>query len=83
MDAIQKKKQIDLIDIVSGLREDRMGMIQHTSQYKFAYQAAVNYAMKLYPEAGIFTTASNSSTEVFGEKLKADSMRKNGAVREF
>lgn len=37
MDAIKSKSKVDLNDIVEHLREDRMGMIQHTSQYKFAY----------------------------------------------
>lgn len=37
MDAIKSKRNVDLNDIVEHLREDRMGMIQHTSQYKFAY----------------------------------------------
>lgn len=37
MDAIKSKRKVDLNDIVEHLREDRMGMIQHTSQYKFAY----------------------------------------------
>jgi len=78
MDAIKSKSKVDLNDIVEHLREDRMGMIQHTSQYKFAYQASVNYALTVFPDAGIFTEASNLSSEPFSEKLKADSMRKNG-----
>ena len=79
MDAIKSKNKVDMNDIVVQLREDRMGMIQHTSQYKFAYQASVNYALKVFPDVGIFTEASNLSAEPFNEKLKADSMRKNGA----
>ena len=79
MDAIKSKNKVDMNDTVVQLREDQMGMIQHTSQCKCAYQASVNYALKVFPDVGIFTEASNLSAEPFNEKLKADSMRKNGA----
>ena len=78
MDAIKSQSKVDMNDIVLHIRQDRMGMIQHTSQYKFAYQASVNYALTVFPDAGIFTEAANSSSAPFSEKLKADSMRKNG-----
>eukprot|EP00039_Didymoeca_costata_P000943 m.48238 g.48238 ORF g.48238 m.48238 type:complete len:874 (-) comp10559_c0_seq1:46-2667(-) len=46
MKAIQNQDQVDIIELISQLREDRMLLIQHTSQYKFAYQACIQYARK-------------------------------------
>eukprot|EP00041_Stephanoeca_diplocostata_P015263 m.291283 g.291283 ORF g.291283 m.291283 type:complete len:502 (+) comp19976_c0_seq63:1441-2946(+) len=42
--AIADKDRVDLIDIIKKCREDRMAIVQHTVQYKFAYQACINYA---------------------------------------
>jgi protein tyrosine phosphatase len=47
MNAIIAKQKVDINAIVYNIRQDRMGMIQHTSQYKFAYQASVNFARQL------------------------------------
>ena len=41
---MQARAKVDITDIVRQLREDRMGMVQHTSQYKFIFQAALDYA---------------------------------------
>ena len=38
--AMQARAKVDITDIVRQLREDRMGMVQHTSQYKFIYQVS-------------------------------------------
>jgi hypothetical protein len=36
MDAIEISKRVDLIEIIRQIREDRMALVQHTVQYKFA-----------------------------------------------
>ena len=40
--AVRFKEPIDILKIVDNIREDRMCMIQHTEQYRFAYQAALD-----------------------------------------
>jgi hypothetical protein len=37
---------VDLLRIVKELREDRMAMVQHSAQFKFAWQAVVDYSRK-------------------------------------
>ena len=44
MDAIKQGNKVDLVELIHHIREDRMTMVQHTVQYKFAYQACINYA---------------------------------------
>jgi len=46
MERIKSRSKVDLNVLVSELREDRMALVQHSSQYKFAYQACINYAKK-------------------------------------
>eukprot|EP00048_Salpingoeca_helianthica_P020789 m.8525 g.8525 ORF g.8525 m.8525 type:complete len:637 (+) comp5240_c0_seq1:233-2143(+) len=44
-------KPVDMVSIVAGLREDRMSMVQHSLQYKFAIQACLLYARHYHPFA--------------------------------
>jgi len=44
IEALQKGEPVDLTAVVAELRQDRMALIQHDSQYKFAYQGVVQYA---------------------------------------
>eukprot|EP00041_Stephanoeca_diplocostata_P026826 m.730088 g.730088 ORF g.730088 m.730088 type:complete len:885 (+) comp23052_c2_seq4:343-2997(+) len=46
MDAIKDRDVVDLLEIIDTLRDDRTSLVQHPIQYKFAYQACVNYAKK-------------------------------------
>ena len=45
-DALRTGEPVDVRDVVAELREDRMSLIQHPSQYAFAYQGAVLYARR-------------------------------------
>ncbi len=38
--------QADLLALIAGDREDRMALVQHTSQYKFAYQVRSSSATR-------------------------------------
>eukprot|EP00040_Diaphanoeca_grandis_P014569 m.74029 g.74029 ORF g.74029 m.74029 type:complete len:881 (-) comp24616_c0_seq1:127-2769(-) len=44
MNAIWRADKVDLNHIIKTVREDRMALVQHTVQYKFAYQAVINFA---------------------------------------
>jgi len=44
MNAIWRADKVDLNKIIKSVREDRMALVQHTVQYKFAYQAVINFA---------------------------------------
>lgn len=35
---------VDIVDLIGTIREDRMALVQHTIQYKFAYQACCLFA---------------------------------------
>lgn len=39
-------QDVDLNDLIQAAREDRMCLVQHTSQYKFAHEACVNFAKR-------------------------------------
>lgn len=58
--AIARQQKVDIIDIVKRCREDRMAIVQHTIQYKFAYQACINYAESVLEknDGEIFALAS-------------------------
>lgn len=45
IDAYKQKQKIDINAIVRRMREDRMALIQHTNQYKFAWAAAADYVV--------------------------------------
>lgn len=45
IDAYKQKQIIDINAIVRRMREDRMALIQHTNQYKFAWAAAADYVI--------------------------------------
>eukprot|EP00055_Hartaetosiga_balthica_P017296 m.114810 g.114810 ORF g.114810 m.114810 type:complete len:1000 (+) comp9283_c5_seq1:123-3122(+) len=44
MRGIENGDVIDINKIIAELREDRMALVQHVNQYKFCYQAVVEYA---------------------------------------
>lgn len=39
--------KVDLCELISQIREDRTLLVQHTIQYKFAYQACMDYAKSI------------------------------------
>ncbi|EDQ84898.1 uncharacterized protein MONBRDRAFT_39070 [Monosiga brevicollis MX1] len=39
--------KVDVLSIVADIREDRMAMVQHVVQYRYLYQAVVEYAERL------------------------------------
>mmetsp|Transcript_27038 Transcript_27038/g.81045 ORF Transcript_27038/g.81045 Transcript_27038/m.81045 type:complete len:502 (-) Transcript_27038:86-1591(-) len=44
MDAIKQRKEVDLIQLIDEIREDRMALVQHVAQYRFAWQACITFA---------------------------------------
>ena len=40
----QGSSNVDIVDLIGIIREDRMNLVQHTIQYKFAYQACCFFA---------------------------------------
>lgn len=54
-------------------------MVQHTSQYKFAYQACVAYAFKRWgDDAKVLTIAGMGTDSRVGAELKRQSLQKDG-----
>eukprot|EP00040_Diaphanoeca_grandis_P037152 m.240647 g.240647 ORF g.240647 m.240647 type:complete len:909 (-) comp33766_c0_seq1:82-2808(-) len=51
--AMQDRKRVDILKTIDAIRCDRMGLIQHTNQYKFVYQAALDYARTRFSSANI------------------------------
>jgi len=43
---------VDLVDLIQAAREDRMCMVQHTSQYLYAHEACVSFAKRHVTSAG-------------------------------
>jgi len=83
IEALMKRPpdQVDINEIVYQIREDRMGMIQHTSQYKFAYQACVDFAIRLFGrEAKLLSIAKNTNLNL-SDGMRRESMKKNGAYK--
>lgn len=46
MTAMTQSAHVDIVGLIGRCREDRMAMVQETAQYKFAYQACIEYATK-------------------------------------
>eukprot|EP00035_Acanthoeca_spectabilis_P030944 m.11809 g.11809 ORF g.11809 m.11809 type:complete len:814 (+) comp4473_c0_seq2:296-2737(+) len=44
MNAIKARNEVDIIRLIEEIREDRMALVQHLAQYRFAYQACISYA---------------------------------------
>jgi len=40
---LENEQQVDIVDIVTTMREDRGGMISSKEQYAFVYQVSVVY----------------------------------------
>ena len=73
MQAIKHRQEVDICELVSQLREDRMTLVQHTVQYKFAYQACINYAQSCVSEtkgADIYALASCHSNTTGNASIK-------------
>jgi hypothetical protein len=41
---------VDILQVIADVREDRMCLVQHVVQYKYAYQAAIDYIAVLEKE---------------------------------
>jgi protein tyrosine phosphatase len=50
IDAIENDSPVDLCVMIDHNRQDRMCLVQHTSQYKFAHQAVLLYAERYNKE---------------------------------
>ena len=48
----QGNNKIDIVDLIRSIREDRMALVQHTIQYKFAYQACLLFASRFSKAKG-------------------------------
>lgn len=48
----QGHNKIDIVDLIGTIREDRMALVQHTIQYKFAYQACLLFAARFSKPGG-------------------------------
>lgn len=77
VNAMQSRNQVDVTEIIKTLREDRMGMVQSTSQYKFIYQACLTYASTRFAKAVVLTGVPTTSVSV-GDALRKDTLNKNG-----
>jgi hypothetical protein len=63
---VQANKFVDVLDFTVEMRKDRMAMIQHPPQYKFACFAVAQYILTLLKH-GVLTTpplVSKSTTVV-------------------
>ena len=65
--ALLQQEKADLNQIIAALREDRMALVQHTVQYKFAYAACISIAEDMIAQnmAGgeIYTTSPPPQSE--------------------
>lgn len=62
--AVRFKDSIDVVKIIDNLRNDRMCLVQHTEQYRFAHQAAMDIITDAETSAcKIYTTAENAALE--------------------
>lgn len=58
---------MDLCEVIEQIREDRMALVQHTIQYKFAYQACVHYVSKLVSRSNDPSWAASVSAKFLSE----------------
>lgn len=82
--AILAREEVNLLDTIDQIREDRMGMIQHTEQYKFVYQAVIDYARLIggYNDVRVLTMSAvrgDAKVQRQNSYLQMDSMKKDGA----
>ena len=68
--------KIDINGLVEEIREDRMALVQHTIQYKFAYQACVFYATKSQKGKEIFALESKKGGGI--GRARRESMKPGG-----
>ena len=47
MKQLDQEKQVDIVRIVSDLRQDRGGMVQNDEQYHFVYRTLSDYARRI------------------------------------
>eukprot|EP00041_Stephanoeca_diplocostata_P014179 m.255198 g.255198 ORF g.255198 m.255198 type:complete len:911 (+) comp19611_c0_seq2:217-2949(+) len=86
INALQARETVNVIDIISTIRQDRMGMVQSTSQYKFIYQACLTYARTRFANSTVLTKCATSRDSVTSSELDSliasrmheDSLKKNG-----
>jgi hypothetical protein len=67
---------VDLIDLI---REDRMALVQHTIQYKFAYQACLYFAAAWAKKKGQDIVAGESKRGGGMDRARKQSMKPGGA----
>lgn len=78
INAMQARQNVDVNEIIRQIRGDRMGMVQHTSQYKFIYQAALDYARTRFKKPTILSQINIKENKKIGDRMTADTMKKNG-----
>jgi hypothetical protein len=67
---------VDLIDLI---REDRMALVQHTIQYKFAYQACLYFAASWAKKKGKDIVAGESKQGGGIDRARKQSTKPGGA----
>jgi len=76
----QGHNKIDIVDLIGTIREDRMALVQHTIQYKFAYQACLFFAARFSKAKGSEIFAGESKRGGGGlARARQQSMKPGGA----
>ena len=76
----QGNNKIDIVDLIRSIREDRMALVQHTIQYKFAYQACLLFASRFSKAKGAEVFAGEAKRSGGGlSRARKESMKPNGA----
>ena len=91
MDAINVRAKVDVNELIEEIREDRMCLVQHTCQYKFAYQACINYATthvisegeQIYALASGFTSDPQANVANDGTWKRTQSVKMNATLFAF
>lgn len=83
LQGIRQHQQVDLNSLIARAREDRMGLVQHTAQYRFAYQACVTYAATVLDKSSVGGSIfAIYSTPDLSKKLRRDNSWKVHSVKD-
>jgi len=76
---LQNDNKVDINALVEEIREDRMALVQHTIQYKFAYQACVHYAATMLKGKEIFAMETKKGGGI--SRARRESIKPNGMYK--
>eukprot|EP00039_Didymoeca_costata_P023350 m.6794 g.6794 ORF g.6794 m.6794 type:complete len:734 (+) comp3586_c0_seq1:168-2369(+) len=79
--ALSLDTEVDLLELIECIRQDRMALVQHTIQYKFAYQACVYYAQEFAAGKGMSILARDSKKGDGLRRARRESMKMDGAYK--